>query len=216
MKELFTGVYEKDDRIYTNNAVPGKRVYDERLTHENGEYREWSFNRSKAAAAMKKGLQNFPLEEGSEILYLGASTGTTPSHFSDIAWDGIIYGVEYSPKIIRNLVGLSKQRKNIAPILGDARKPQEYAKLCSKVDVVYQDVAQKDQIRILKKNADMFLKEGGHAMIAIKAQSISSSKPVDEIFDESKEQLKEDFEILDGCKLAPFHTDHLFLTLKLK
>lgn len=217
MDEQFPGVYRDSQKVYTRNAVPGTNVYNERLVTEGGnEYREWSLRRSKAAAALKKNLQQFPLEQDSTVLYLGASTGTTVSHFSDIVTEGIIHAVEYAPKVARSLLSLSEKRENIAPILGDARKPEKYAPLCSQVDVLYQDVAQKDQVRILKKNAVTFLKPEGHAMIAIKAQSISSSQPAEEIFEDCKSSLEQDFEILDGRKLAPFHTDHLFLVLSKK
>lgn len=215
MDETFPGIYQDNDCIYTVNAVPGTKVYGERLVQKRGEeYREWSFQRSKAAAAIKKGLGTFPVDVDSEVLYLGASTGTTVSHVSDIVAEGVVYAVEYAPKVIRGLVSLADQRENIVPLLGDARKPHEYAPLCSKVDVIYQDVAQQDQIRILQENADLFLKEGGHALLAIKAQSISSTASPETVFDRAKEQLQETFEILEGKKLAPFHTDHLFLVLR--
>ncbi len=213
--ELPERLRRADDALYTRNLVPGEQVYGERLETVDGtEYRRWDPHRSKAAAALTKGLQEFPLSTGSEVLYLGASTGTTVSHVSDIAADGMVYAVEYAPEIARKLVAMADQRENVAPICGDARTPAEYASLCSQVDVIYQDVAQRDQVRILRENADTFLKDGGHAFLAIKAQSIDSAAPADEVFAEAKEQLREEFDILAGTKLAPFHEDHLFLVLQ--
>lgn len=215
MNEVFPGVFREDNEFYTHNAVSGTKAYGERLLqHDGEEYRQWDPNRSKAAAALKKGLGTFPIEPDSSMVYLGASTGTTVSHMSDILTEGIVYAVEYSPKITRQLVSLTDDRENIAPILGDARKPKEYAPLCSQADAIYQDVAQPDQINILKRNADTFLKEDGYALLAIKAQSISSTQSANDIFTEAKESLSEDFDILEGKKLSPFHTDHLFLVLQ--
>ncbi len=215
MEERFPGVYKENESFYTENLVPGSAVYGEPLLRSGGsEYRRWDYNRSKAAAALKKGVTRFPVARDGAVLYLGASTGTTVSHISDIVNEGIVYAVEYAPKVARGLVSLADTRENIAPILGDARKPAAYASLCSTVDVIYQDVAQKGQIRILKENADLFLRPAGHAMIAIKAQSISSTEPAETVFEQAKDQLREDFKILAGKKLAPFHTDHLYLVLK--
>ncbi len=215
MDEQFPGVYTENDQLYTVNAVAGSDVYGERRVQRDGvEYREWERYRSKAAAAITKGLREFPVAQDDSVLYLGASTGTTVSHIADIVTEGMVYAVEYAPQIIRKLVSVAQTRDNIAPITGDARKPWEYAPLCAQVDVLYQDVTQQDQIRILQQNADMFLAADGYAVIAIKARSISSSKPPEEVFDECKEQLQEDFEIVDGKKLSPFHTDHLFLVLR--
>lgn len=215
MDDIFPGIFQEKDTFYTENLVPGETVYGERTVQEVGtEYRSWNPDRSKAAAAMKKDLHVFPVDRDSEVLYLGASTGTTVSHFSDIVSSGMVYAVEYSPKIARKILSAVEERENVAPILADARKPEEYAPLCSKVDVIYQDVAQQGQVRILERNAEMFLKEDGHAFLAIKAQSVSSEKEPVEVFEESKERLKDKFEILAGKKLEPFHEDHLFLVLQ--
>lgn len=215
MQEQFPGIYMMDGSIYTENAVPGTQVYGESVVEQDDvEYRRWDPHRSKMAAAIKKGLQTVPVDQDAEMLYLGASTGTTASHFTDVLQDGIVYAVEYAPKIARDLVAMAENRDNVAPILGDARTPQDYRALCSTVDVIYQDVAQQNQIDILRRNAEMFLKDGGRALIAIKAQSISSSRPSEAVFAEAKEQLREEFNIVSGKKLAPFHTDHLFLVLE--
>lgn len=215
MEQVFPGVYRIDGDLYTENLVPGNTVYGETTRNVEGtEYRAWSADRSKAAGAITKGIRDFPIDRDDAVLYLGASTGTTVSHVSDIVSDGVAYAVEYAPKIARTLLSHTEDRDNVAPILGDARTPDDYAPLCAQVDVLYQDVAQQDQVGILKRNADTFLKEGGHAMIAIKAQSISSSRPPRDVFDEAKENLRERFEIVDGKTLAPFHDDHLFLLLR--
>lgn len=215
MEQVFPGVYRSSDDLYTANAVPGVQVYGEPLkTVEGVEYRRWSYERSKAAGAIKKGIRDVPIQRDDAVLYLGASTGTTVSHVSDIVSQGMVYAVEYSPKVARQLLDLATQRNNVAPILGDARTPADYMPLCSTVDVIYQDVAQRDQAAILQRNADAYLREGGHAMIAIKARSVSTSEEPEAVFDRVKETLRETFEIVDGVKLAPFHADHLFLLLQ--
>lgn len=215
MERVFPGVYRSGDDLYTLNAVPGEQVYGEPLIQDNGEeYRRWSYERSKAAGAIKKGIRDFPVKQDDTVLYLGASTGTTASHIADIVQEDVVYAVEYSPKVARQLLEVAGQRENIAPILGDARIPAEYMPLCSTADVIYQDVAQRDQAAILQRNATTYLREGGHAMIAIKARSVSTSDEPEVVFDAVKETLQETFTIVDGVKLAPFHADHLFLLLR--
>jgi rRNA 2'-O-methyltransferase fibrillarin len=84
---------------------------------------------------------------------LGAASGTTVSHVSDIIGEkGVVYAVEFSHRSGRDLVNMAKKRTNIIPIIGDARKPLEYRMLVSMVDVVFADVAQPDQARIMGLN----------------------------------------------------------------
>lgn len=140
----FNGIFFIDSKLATLNLTPGRRVYGEQLfTVDKKEYREWIPYRSKPAAAIKKGLKIFPLEAGMKILYLGIASGTTSSHFSDIIGRaGIIYGVEISERVLRDLVGVAEKRGNIIPILADARNVNSYENVViEKVDMVYEDVA---------------------------------------------------------------------------
>jgi len=211
----YSGVYNIDNSFATLNADPGKLVYKERVVKRDGkEYRVWDPFRSKLCAAMKKGLMNFPFQEGAVVLYLGASTGTTISHLSDIlSAKGEIYAVEIAPQCMKPLIALSERRQNIIPIHADARQPQQYEEV-GKVDVIYQDVAQPDQDDILLRNARMFLKKGGVAMIAIKSQSIDVTKKPEAVFEMVLRKLETGFEVLEKIKLEPFDKDHLFVVLR--
>ncbi len=214
LSELFPGVYTINGELYTKSLVPGRRVYGEKLIHMNREeYRRWDPFRSKLAAAIKKGLKTFPFKRGSEVLYLGASAGTTISHLSDICIEGTIFGVEISPYMMEKLLKLAKERENIVPVLADARKPQDYADV-GEVDILYQDVSQPDQPRILKINAERFLKRGGDAFLALKAHSIDVTKEKEELIDSVKEELEELFDIKQVIDIAPFDEEHYFLHMK--
>jgi fibrillarin-like pre-rRNA processing protein len=218
MKELFKGVYSYDKYIATINAVPGKKVYDEKLFKKpelgNRELRLWDPFRSKLGGAIRKGLHTFPFVPGSKTLYLGASTGTTISHISDIVGDeGEIYAVEIAPQCMKSLLALCDLRENIIPIHADAKKPAEYEEV-GKVDVIYQDVAQPDQADILIKNAKMFLEKDGIAMLCVKSQSIDVTKSPKEIFKLVLDELDPYFEVLEKYELEPFDKLHLFLVLK--
>ncbi len=210
------GLYGIEGGIATKNLVPRVKVYNEKIIKQGEvEYRIWNPYRSKLAAALKKGLKTFPFTENTKVLYLGASTGTTVSHLSDIIVDGEIYAVEISPQAMRSLLRVAEQRENVIPIHGDARKPQEYEEV-GKVDVIYQDVAQPDQDEILIANTRMFLKKNGIAMIAIKSQSIDVTLKPKEVFDRVIKKLEQHFEVIEKIKLEPFDKDHLFVVLKFK
>ena len=152
------------------------------------------------------------------MLYLGASTGTTISHLSDIVGDeGEIYAVEISAQPLKSLIKLCERRENIIPIHADARHPEEYEEV-GEVEVLYQDVAQPDQDEILIENAKRFLKKGGIAMICIKSQSIDVTKSPNEVFKSVISNLENSgiFEVVEKMKLEPYDKDHMFVVLKRK
>jgi len=215
VKEIFENVYRIDKRLATRNSVPGTKVYDEELLEVgNVEYRTWNPYRSKLAAAVLKGLRQMEIKIGSRILYLGAATGTTPSHVSDIVGPkGEVFCVEFSERNMRDLMQVCAKRNNMLPIHCDARLTENYAEDADQVDVLYMDVSARDQADILVRNAKL-LKEKGYAYVAIKSQSISSSAKPSEIFEEFLEQISGTFEILERIDIEPFDKGHLFVVLR--
>ena len=219
MNKISDGVFVERGSFFTRNMVPGRRVYGEDLVRSQGvEYRYWDHTRSKPAAALKNGLKNFPLHAGMKILYLGVASGTTASHFSDVVGpEGMIYGVDISQRVLRQIIPIAEERGNIAPILGDTRKPEEYSGLIlEKVDLVFEDVASDDQIPILIRNCDRFLRSGGHAMIAIKSQSIDVVKSPKQVYRECVAELEKNFEILEKVELDPHEKHHLMVVMRKK
>ncbi len=216
-QQQFENIFFINDRIYTKNLIPGSQVYAEKLIKtDQGELREWDSFRSKPAAAMKNNLHHFPLKEGMKILYLGIASGTTSSHFSDIIGkEGIIYGIEISERVLRELIPVADERKNIVPILADARKPEEYNWI-EQVDLIYADVAVKEQSEILIRNAKVFLKADGFGMIAIKSRSIDVTKNPKIVYIEQRKILEKFFNVTDFVTLNPFERDHGFFVLKRK
>lgn len=209
----------KKKQFYSVNLVKGKAVYGEKLVRTgNVEYRAWDPTRSKIAAALMKGLAQSYIKEGDKILYLGASTGTTPSHISDVVGkSGFVFALDFAPRVVRELVFMTENRQNIAPMLGDANKPITYSHLVSGVDFIYMDIAQKNQSDIFMKNCDMYLKHGGFGMLFVKSKSIDISKRPQEIYDMVKKDLeKAGFIIVDSKKLDPFEKDHIMFLIKKK
>ena len=201
-------VYLKDGQIATKNLTPGISVYGEELIQENEEYRIWNPRRSKLA--LLNGLEKLEIPENAKVLYLGASTGTTVSHISDIVTDGKIYAVEFSPTTAKKLVRLARQRTNIAPILGDATKPKNYLNITEKADIVYCDVAQPTQSQLFMKNMNLIGKDNAIGILMIKARSIDVVQKPKKIFKEEEKKLRENgFKIIEKVKLEPYEKDHI-------
>jgi fibrillarin-like pre-rRNA processing protein len=199
-------------KLGTKNLVSGKSVYGERLvSFEGNEYRLWDPYRSKIAAAILNGLQTVPIGPNSKVLYLGAASGTTASHVSDIVGEeGHVYCVEFASRSLRELVNnVVSFRYNMSPILADARLPETYSRLVERVNSVYCDVAQPEQARLLANNADMFLEDGGWVLLAIKAQSIDVTKEPAVVFKKEVSVLQSrGFAVSQIVGLEPFDKAH--------
>ena len=222
-KTVFPGIFEISGRLATKSIAQGIKVYGEDLVRTQGsEYRLWDAYRSKLGAAVKKGLKKLDVAPGASVLYLGAATGTTVSHVSDIVGNkGVVFCVEFSPHSMRELLKVCEKRENLIPLLEDARFPKKYSDAVEeyaggKVDVVFEDVADQEQVRILAENCKLFLKKGGQALIAIKSRSISGTKNPQEVFAKVRQELEEDFAIEQAFSLEPFEKDHELLSLRFK
>src|SRR5664280_1580307 len=104
-QEIVPGVFildvEGQTRIATR-STDSAPVYGERIM---GGYRLWDPFRSKLAALLLKSKgRGLRLKRDAKVLYLGAATGTTVSHVSDIVADGLVYAVEFSPRSMRCLL----------------------------------------------------------------------------------------------------------------
>lgn len=218
----FPGIYEKKGRrkiLLTRNLTPGKTFFDEKTTKKGKiEYREWDPRRSKLAAFILKGGNQIGIKEGHKVLYLGASYGYTPSYISDIISNGgMVFALDFAPRVMRNLVFVCEERKNMVPLFFDANHPEEYKdKIIHPVDIVYMDIAQRDQAGIFLKNVDMFLKPGAFCLLAVKARSIDVTKKPGVVFKEVRKKLEEKLIIVDYKTLEPFELDHAMFVCKKK
>lgn len=182
------GVYGDGAHLYTVNAVPGVSVYGERLVAAEGvEYRFWDPYRSKLAAAILLGASSIGMDESTKVLYLGAASGTTASHVSDIVTNGVVHCVEVSERSFRDLVKVCEQRGNMIPLLEDASRPEEYAHMIEGVELVYQDIAQRNQVDIFVRN--MFAFDAERGILMLKSRSVNVSRRPAEVFAEAREQL---------------------------
>jgi len=205
----------KEDLLVTKNLTPGEAVYGEKrisidtpssttgaAAPTNGdtgvpiatktEYRVWNPFRSKLAAGILGGLEDIHMKPGSKVLYLGAASGTSVSHVADIVGPtGTVFAVEFSHRSGRDLINMAKKHTNDVPIIEDARHPHKYRMLVGMVDVLFADVAQPDQARILAINAHHFLKNEGNFVISIKANCIDSTASPEIVFAREVKKLQE-------------------------
>jgi len=203
----------KEDALATKNMVPTKSVYGEKLIEvkpEGVEYRTWNPFRSKLAAALIGGIDNVHIGPGKKVLYLGAASGTSVSHVSDIVGpEGRVYAVEFSKRVARELLDLAQLRPNIVPIISDARQPLKYKMLVSSVDTIFADVAQPDQSRIVGLNAQLFLKDQGGVVVSIKASCVDSTAAPEAVYASEVDVLKKNqIKPSEQITLEPYHRHH--------
>ncbi|MBR9677272.1 fibrillarin-like rRNA/tRNA 2'-O-methyltransferase [Candidatus Woesearchaeota archaeon] len=217
----FFNVYsDKKNNLFTLNLTPGKSFFAEKLVRDSGkEFREWDANRSKLAAAIKKKISQIGIRKGSVVLYLGASHGYTPSFISDIVGSsGFIFCLDFAPRVVRDLVFVCEERSNMAPMLESANHPQDYASVVGQVDVVYMDIAQREQTKIFVKNIETFLKKDGFGLLALKARSVDVTKKPKIVFKQVYQELEntKGISVVDYRELAPYELDHAFFVVKKK
>ncbi len=218
----FQGVYVgrkgKREVFLTKSLAPGKDVYGEVRHRERGiEYREWDVTRSKLGAGLAKRVSQLGIWPGNIVLYLGASTGTTVSHVSDVVGkEGFVFAIDFAPRTTRELIFLCNERENIAPIMDDANHPERYGGQVCMCDTVFMDVAQRDQPGIFLKNCERFLKKGGFGILAVKARSIDITKRPKEVFKMVRKRLEEKMIISEYKELAPLEKDHCIFVCKKK
>lgn len=215
----------KEDMLVTKNLCPGESVYGEkRISVENSgsqnpdgtplvtktEYRVWNPFRSKLAAGVLGGLDEIFIKPGAKVLYLGAASGTSVSHVADIVGQsGTVFAVEFSHRSGRDLINMATHRTNVIPIIEDARHPLRYRMLVSMVDVIFADVAQPDQARIVALNSHLFLKVGGGIVVSVKANCIDSTAAPEAVFAREVQKLREErIKPLEQLTLEPFERDH--------
>lgn len=206
--EGIPGVFTDGESLFTVNAAPGKDVYGERLLSLNEvEYRSWDPRRSKLAAAILSGVRETGIDSSTKVLYLGAASGTTASHVSDIVIHGIVHCVEVSQRSFRDLVSVCESRKNMIPHLADANRPEAYSHEIEGIELVYQDVAQRNQVDIFVRNMAAF--DAGHGILMLKSRSVNVNKRPKEIFlAVKKELLARSLDVKDVIDIDRYAKDH--------
>jgi fibrillarin-like pre-rRNA processing protein len=188
------------DNVLVSQGEGG--VYGERMLKE---FRIWDPYRSKLAAYYYLGGE-FELTPDLVVLYLGAANGTTVSHVADYA--GTVYAIEFAPRPMQDLVAVARRRNNVVPLMADASRPDRYAPILEVADLMYQDIAQPEQVTIAIRNS-IFLREGGRMLIMLKTRSIDTTEEPGLVLEHSVSELETaGISVLDTKWLHPYHKDH--------
>ena len=164
----------------------------------------WNPYHSKLSAYLMAGGKNWPFKKNSKILYLGSAEGNTISYLSEICLTNNITAVEISAVAMAELLVLAKIKENIIPCLEDAHFPEKYRIQANNPEIIYQDIAQNDQVDIFIRNCNYFKPKC--AFLMLKTQSISGKNKT--IFEDTKKKLSEIFknvEIININKWAKGH-----------
>ncbi|MDC3064369.1 fibrillarin-like rRNA/tRNA 2'-O-methyltransferase [Euryarchaeota archaeon] len=212
--------------VWTVNANPGVAVRGESMRKFRGiEHRRWDPNRSKLGAGLLR-TRNDPTlllpNAGSTVLYLGAGHGTTISHLHDHLcgaknrFGGRLVAVDLAPRCLRDLTYLAEHRPGLVPVLGDARKFDAWGVLIpSRVDWLFQDVAQAGQVDIFLSAVRRFLSQDGIGLLSLKAASERHNDGGDEdIFAAAIAQLSSEVELLEHINLTGFEDQHALFVVR--
>jgi fibrillarin-like pre-rRNA processing protein len=212
----WSGVFRDGPRLYTVNREPGVKVYGENLRSERGvEYREWDPFRSKLAAFLLRGAPREMIGPCRSVLYLGGAHGTTASHLSDLMPETPIFVVEKSPTSFAPLLALARRRENLLPLLADAQLPERYRADVGEVDLLYQDVAQRNQVQIFAENARSCLGPGGRGILMLKVRSVTQRRPPAAVVREARGELTgSGLALVAEASLAPFARDHVAFAVR--
>lgn len=202
----FPNFFEEKGNLYSQSR-DGMSIYGERVIGKGGKYyRLFSPLRSKLSSSIRLGFKP-EVRAGDHMLYLGAGAGTTTSHLADALSDGSIFAIEFSPVPFIKLMSLAEVKENVFPIFSDAQKPENYELFIDRVDIIYQDVSQPNQIEIFEKNMKFFNSERG--ILMLKTYSLRSDFSVEKEI----RKIKERFSVQQVRDISRFHRGHYAISI---
>jgi len=196
-------------------ATPPSLRGEPLLTSDGESFRRWDPTRSKLGAALVLGWNGPTPSPGERWLYLGAAAGTTASHVADLVGArGAVLAVEPSVRPFVRLLEVAERYPNLLPILGDARRPEEYAGSVGPVDGLYVDVAQADQAEIAAVNAAAFLRPGGPLLFVVKTSSLGREARPREALRRALDRWPPELRAEEPLDLEPFHRRHYLVAAR--
>ena len=168
-------------------------------------WREWNPWRSKLAAWLRVSGRDWPLATDACVLYLGAAEGTTVSHVCDLCPEGRVAAIEVSATAMAELLVVAERYQNLLPVLTDAHFPARYAPQAEGCGFIYQDVAQRDQLAIFRRNWEAYRPQQG--LLMLKAPGIHARTP-DAVLDEAELELRETFTTVERSDISRWAKGH--------
>ena len=126
---------------------------------------------------------------------------------------GRVYCIEFAQRSFRELVNtVCQNRSNTTPVLEDARFPARYRNMVSETEVVYSDIAQPDQGRIIADNIDMFMEEQGSFLLCVKSRSVDVTRDPGQVYKEQARILEQrGYKVTEMVRLDPYEMDHCMI-----
>ncbi|MFL2944843.1 MAG: fibrillarin-like rRNA/tRNA 2'-O-methyltransferase [Candidatus Poseidoniales archaeon] len=171
---------------------------------ERNNWISWNPYHSKLSAYLLAKGKYWPFTKKSIVLYLGAAEGNTIRFLSNICSEGRLIGVDISPTSMAELLLLAEEKNNIIPFLGDAHFPKHYHPHTNSPNIIYQDIAQGDQLDIFTRNYDYFKPKCGFLML--KSKSIKGDDNY--IIKQYNDNLKSKFDIVECINISKWAKGH--------
>ena len=202
-------------KIATLNLSVGSKEKDEGIIKINdNEYRIWKPHRSKLAAAIINGMEIFPILKKSKILYFDATMENTASYISDIVGnDGKIFVVVNSNKPSNFMQKMVDKRSNVT-MIHHTENLAQHKSINDKVDVIYMNVSDKNNLDIAILNSKAYLKDGGYLLLVVKTVDILVNKYGVEPENNQRKKIRMLFEMIQEINLADFFKDNTMIVAK--
>ena len=232
MKEarIFQIQIGNEEQLATKNMVKGTKTRKEKIVIVNNEeFLEWNPYKSKLAAAIRNGLQILPIIKNSKVVCINPLEESTILHISNIVGSGgSVFVIDVNKNKKSFLNKLVNTHKNIIPIYDKVDELSFFSSITGKVDALYVDIPESEQIeQIVEKYGSLLKNEGFLMLIAKKdddavlendlvgwmAEQRAGLNKIREI----TAKLKSQFEIIQEINLGinyamePYHKLHAFI-----
>ena len=172
MKEIriFQIQIGNEEQLATKNIVEGTKTHKEKIVIVNDEeFLEWNPYKSKLAAAIRNGLQILPIIKNSKVVCINPLEESTILHISNIVGSkGSVFVIDVDKNKKSFLNKLVNTHKNIIPIYDTVDELSFSSSITGKVDALYVDIPESEQIETIVEKYGSLLKNEGFLMLIAK------------------------------------------------
>ena len=172
MKEtrIFQIQIGNEEQLATKNIVKGTKTRKEKIVIVNNEeFLEWNPYKSKLAAAIRSGLQILPIIKNSKVVCINPLEESTILHISNIVGSkGSVFVIDVDKNKKSFLNKLVNTHKNIIPIYDTVDELSFSSSITGKVDALYVDIPESEQIETIVEKYGSLLKNEGFLMLIAK------------------------------------------------
>ena len=172
MKEtrIFQIQIGNEEQLATKNIVKGTKTRKEKIVIVNNEeFLEWNPYKSKLAAAIRNGLQILPIIKNSKVVCINLPEESTILHISNIVGSGgSVFVIDVNKNKKSFLNKLVNTQKNIIPIYDTVDELSFSSSVTGKVDALYVDIPESEQIEQIVEKYGSLLKNEGFLMLIAK------------------------------------------------